>query len=35
MPCDYLYFRGEEIPLDKLVEVTAMLEDLEKRFRAM
>lgn len=34
MPCDYRYFRGEENPLDKLVEAAMMLEDLEKRFRA-
>ena len=33
MPCDYRYFRGEENPLDKLVEAAAMLEDLEERFR--
>lgn len=33
MPCDYRYFRGEENPLDKLVEAAMMLEDLEKRFR--
>lgn len=35
MPCDYRYFRGDENPLDKLVEAAMMLEDLEKRFRAM
>lgn len=34
MPCDYRYYRGEENPLDKLVEAAMMLEDLEKRFRA-
>jgi hypothetical protein len=34
MPCDYRYFRGDENPLDKLVEAAMMLEDLEKRFRA-
>jgi tetratricopeptide (TPR) repeat protein len=34
MPCDYRYFRGQENPLDKLVEAAMMLEDLEKRFRA-
>ncbi len=34
MPCDYRYFRGEENPLDKLVEAAMMLEDLEKRFRS-
>ena len=33
MPCDYRYFRGDENPLDKLVEAAAMLEDLEERFR--
>lgn len=32
MPCDYRYFRGEENPLDKLVEAAAMLEELEERF---
>jgi len=35
MPCDYRYFRGEENPLDKLVEAAMMLEELEKRFREM
>jgi len=35
MPCDYRYFRGEDNPLDKLVEAAMMLEDLEARFRAM
>lgn len=34
MPCDYRYYRGDENPLDKLVEAAMMLEDLEKRFRA-
>ena len=34
MPCDYRYYRGQENPLDKLVEAAMMLEDLEKRFRA-
>jgi len=34
MPCDYRYFRGEENPLDKLVEAAVMLEELEQRFRA-
>jgi hypothetical protein len=34
MPCDYRYFRGEDNPLDKLVEAAIMLEDLEHRFRA-
>ena len=34
MPCDYRYYRGEENPLDKLVEAAMMLEDLEKRFRS-
>jgi tetratricopeptide (TPR) repeat protein len=33
MPCDFRYFRGEENPLDKLVEAAAMLEELEERFR--
>jgi tetratricopeptide (TPR) repeat protein len=33
MPCDYRYFRGEENPLDRLVEAAAMLEELEERFR--
>jgi hypothetical protein len=33
MPCDYRYFRGEENPLDRLVEAAAMLEELEDRFR--
>ncbi|MBC7250955.1 MAG: tetratricopeptide repeat protein [Anaerolineae bacterium] len=33
MPCDYRYFRGDNNPLDKLVEAAAMLERLEKRFR--
>ncbi len=33
MPCDYRYFRGEDNPLDKLVEAAAMLEELERRFR--
>jgi tetratricopeptide (TPR) repeat protein len=32
MPCDYRYFRGEQNPLDKLVEAAAMLEELEERF---
>lgn len=35
MPCDYRYFRGQENPLDKLVEAAMMLEDLEARFRAV
>jgi tetratricopeptide (TPR) repeat protein len=34
MPCDYRYFRGEDNPLDKLVEAAMMLEELEERFRA-
>lgn len=34
MPCDYRYFRGEDNPLDKLVEAATMLEELEARFRA-
>jgi tetratricopeptide (TPR) repeat protein len=33
MPCDYRYYRGDDNPLDKLVEAAMMLEDLEKRFR--
>jgi tetratricopeptide (TPR) repeat protein len=33
MPCDYRYFRGDENPLDRLVEAAAMLEELEERFR--
>ena len=33
MPCDYRYFRGEENPLDKLVEAAAMLEEVEERVR--
>jgi tetratricopeptide (TPR) repeat protein len=35
MPCDYRYFRGEQNPLDKLVEAAAMLEELEERFRKL
>jgi tetratricopeptide (TPR) repeat protein len=35
MPCDYRYFRGDQNPLDKLVEAAAMLEDLEERFRKL
>jgi hypothetical protein len=34
MPCDYRYYRGDENPLDKLVEAAMMLEDLEARFKA-
>lgn len=34
MPCDYRYYRGEDNPLDKLVEAAMMLEDLETRFKA-
>ena len=33
MPCDYRYFKGEENPLDKLVEAATMMEQLEERFR--
>jgi len=33
MPCDYRYFRGQENPLDKLVEAAEMFERLEERFR--
>ena len=35
MPCDYRYFRGNENPLDKLVEAAVMLEELEERFRKL
>ncbi len=35
MPCDYRYYRGQDNPLDKLVEAAMMLEELEERFRAM
>jgi len=35
MPCDYRYFRGNQNPLDKLVEAAAMLEELEERFRKL
>jgi tetratricopeptide (TPR) repeat protein len=35
MPCDYRYYRGNDNPLDKLVEAAMMLEDLEARFRAV
>ncbi|MCG3206459.1 MAG: hypothetical protein FOGNACKC_00058 [Anaerolineae bacterium] len=34
MPCDYRYYRGEDNPLDKLVEAAMMLEELEARFKA-
>lgn len=34
MPCDYRYFRGQDNPLDKLVEAAMMLEELEERFRS-
>jgi len=34
MPCDYRYFRGDQNPLDKLVEAAMMLEELEERFRS-
>jgi tetratricopeptide (TPR) repeat protein len=33
MPCDYRYYRGDDNPLDKLVEAALMLEDLERRFQ--
>jgi tetratricopeptide (TPR) repeat protein len=33
MPCDYRYYRGEDNPLDKLVEAALMLEELERRFQ--
>ncbi len=35
MPCDYRYFRGDQNPLDKLVEAAAMLEELEERFHKL
>ena len=35
MPCDYRYFRGDQNPLDKLVEAATMLEELEARFRKL
>jgi len=35
MPCDYRYFRGDQNPLDKLVEAASMLEELEERFRKL
>lgn len=35
MPCDYRYFRGDDNPLDRLVEAAMMLEELEARFRAV
>lgn len=33
MPCDYRYFKGQENPLDKLVEAAELLDRLETRFR--
>jgi tetratricopeptide (TPR) repeat protein len=33
MPCDYRYFKGDENPLDKLVEAAELLEELEARFQ--
>ncbi|MCP4358102.1 MAG: hypothetical protein GY796_08830 [Chloroflexi bacterium] len=33
MPADYRYFTGEENPLDKLVEATQLLEELERQFQ--
>ncbi len=33
MPADYRYYTKKENPLDKLVEVAQMLEDLDRRFR--
>ena len=33
MPCDFRYFRGDENPLDRLIEAAAMLEELEERFQ--
>jgi tetratricopeptide (TPR) repeat protein len=33
MPCDYRYYRGDNNPLDKLVEAAIMLEDLERQFQ--
>ncbi len=35
MPCDYRYYRGDDNPLDKLVEAAMMLEDLERDFQEM
>jgi len=35
MPCDYRYFRGDQNPLDKLVEAATMLEELEEQFRRL
>jgi hypothetical protein len=32
MPCDYRYFRGQENPLDRLIEAAMILEELEERF---
>lgn len=33
MPCDYRFFRGDDNPLDRLVEAAEMLAQLEERFR--
>jgi hypothetical protein len=33
MPRDYRYFREDENPLDKLVEVASMREEMEEQFR--
>jgi len=33
MPCDYRYFRGDNNPLDKLVEAATMLERLTIEWR--
>ncbi len=34
MPSDYRYFAGENNPLDKLVEASKILDDLDQQFRA-
>jgi tetratricopeptide (TPR) repeat protein len=33
MPADYRYFTGEKNPLDKLVEMAQMLDDMYKQFK--
>jgi len=33
MPRDYRYFREDENPLDKLVEVASIREEIEEQFR--
>lgn len=35
MPCDYRYFRGQNNPLDKLVEAASNLEELATQFRTI